>query len=608
MTNRREVARSPNAPWMTLEQPLLHVDDLTVSYRSPGGRQLVALESLTFDIAEGETVGLLGESGSGKTTLGLALLGLLPRAGGVLRGSVVWRGENLLRLGERELQRLRGASISMVYQEPGAALNPVLRVGEQVSEVIRAHRCLSRDQLREEAACLLRQVGLPEETRVREAYPHQLSGGQLQRVAIAQAIACHPRLLIADEPTTALDRATQLGILDLLSDLREKLHIALLLITHDRSVLMRAVGRIIVLRDGRIVEQGPTAEVVRKSSDTYTRTLLNSPELTGRPKNHGLSLAPRTDKTPGPTSCRVPSSFDQPRVGDRTNFLEADDIRNTGPDGIDSERGKRETLLFALNLQKRYVQGRWLSAGRYRVEALHGVELRLRAGSTLALIGASGSGKSTVARCLACLERPDSGEIWFKGTNLVALRHRDLVPFRRQIQMIFQDPGSSLNPRFTAAEIISEPLLAVGRGTKQECRDLALGLMKRVGLSPDSAARLPHQFSAGQRRRLAIARALSVEPTLLILDEALAGLDRPIQAQIADLLLELQATLSLTYLYISHDLDLVARFADRVAVIHQGQIVETVNASDLLATPHSAPASTLVNATFKLASLRSELA
>ena len=269
---------------------------------------------------------------------------------------------------------------------------------------------------------------------------------------------------------------------------------------------------------------------------------------------------------------------------------------------------KSSTLLFATNLQKCYLQGRWPSAKRHRVQALYGIELEVETGSSLAVIGPSGSGKSTLARCLACLEKPDSGEIWFDGVDLAPLTDRKLFPFRRQIQMIFQDPGSSLNPRFTAVGVISEPLLTDRRNTTKECRERALGLMEQVGLRPEWGERLPHEFSAGQRRRLAIARALSVEPRLLILDEALAGLDRPIQFQIADLLLRLQASFSLTYLHISHDLGLVARLADRALVFDSGQIVEKTNTRELLAQPRSIHRTSLGNEPCELPGLRRKLA
>jgi peptide/nickel transport system ATP-binding protein len=594
-------------------QALLQVDDLTVGYRSPDGRELRALDGLSLEIAAGEAVGLLGESGCGKTTLGLTLLGLLPAAGHVLRGAVVFRGENLLTLRESELQAMRGAAISMVHQEPGAALNPVRRVGDQVAEVIRAHKRVSRAFATEEAAFLLSQVGLPQNTGIAAAYPHQLSGGQQQRVAVAQAVACNPSLLIADEPTTALDRVTQLEILDLLARLRQRLRLALLLITHDSTVLARAVSRIMILQGGRIFEQGPTREVMRRSLHPYTQALLQTPAA--RRTNPSGPLAP---EDPNLSAVCIPSHVDQTRRH-QTRF--ADPVRagsvggnhHCGLDSLkvhsDSERTESETLLHTVNLQKRYTQGGRLSPRRHQVEALRGVDLKVRAGSTLALIGVSGSGKSTLARCLACLEKPDFGEIWFGGRNLAALSDRELIPLRRQIQMIFQDPGSSLNPWFTAAEIVSEPLLTVRYGTKKQCRDRALALMGQVGLRPDWADRLPHQFSAGQRRRLAIARAISLEPKLLILDEALTGLDRPIQAQIADLLLQLQATLRLAYLHISHDLGLVALLADRVAVLDRGQIVEAVNTAELLAKPQSVPASSLLgaNATLELAASRSEL-
>ena len=596
-------------------QPLLQVDDLTVVYRARDGGETTALEGATFEVAASEAVGLLGESGCGKTTLGLALLGLLPPAGVVVRGSAFFGGQNLIGLGERELQEIRGAEISMVYQEPGAALNPVLRIGDQITEVIRAHRRFSRERASEEAGLLLAQVGFPREACIAAAYPHQLSGGQQQRVAIAQAIACRPALLIADEPTTALDRKTQLEILDLLANLRKQNHLALLLISHDFGVLAHAVDRILVVRDGHIVQDGKTREIADASRDPYTQSLLSYSAAAAGRKNCEPGPVPTLRNSANHTGHGGPLRIDEAKHRDLLKPPEA--FSEVTPSGgrrdpaitqIDRQAGDQKALLFVLNLQKRYQQGRWLSAKRHQVDALFGVELKVDAGSTLAVVGPSGSGKSTLARCLACLERPDCGEIWFRGVDLATLTNRELAPFRRQIQMIFQDPGSSLNPRFTAVELVSEPLLTDHRRTKQECRERALDLMAQVGLQPDWQKRLPHEFSAGQRRRLAIARALSVEPTLLILDEALAGLDRPTQTQIADLLLQLQASLSLTYVHISHDLDLVACLADRVVVLHQGQVVDATDTQELLAQPLSVQATSLLSATCELAGLRRELA
>lgn len=503
----------------------------------------------------------------------------------------------------------------MVYQEPGAALNPVLRIGDQISEVIRAHGRFSHERAREEAGLLLGQVGFPPETCIASAYPHQLSGGQQQRVAIAQAIAGRPALLIADEPTTALDRKTQLDILDLLANLRKKSLLALLLISHDFSVLARAVDRVLVVRDGHIVQEGKTQEITDVPHDAYTKSLLSYSAAAARCKDCGPSLGATLNNSAIHTDPCETSQFGEakhrhlPKRADALSNL----IRSRGRlapsiTQIDRRLAEPETLLFVLNLQKHYQQGRWLSAKRRQVNALYGVELKVDVGSTLAVVGPSGSGKSTLARCLACLEKPDCGEIWFRGVDLAALKDRELAPFRRQIQMIFQDPGSSLNPRLTAVELVSEPLLTDRSRTKQECRDRALDLMAQVGLLPDWEKRLPHEFSAGQRRRLAIARALSVKPTLLILDEALAGLDRPIQAQIADLLLRLQASLSLTYVHISHDLDLVACLADRVAVLHQGQIVDATEMRELPAQPRRLQATSTVTGACEWTGLRRELA
>ena len=549
---------------------LLYVEDLTVGYRDPNGEHILAVDGVTLELAAGEAVGLLGESGCGKTTLGLTLLGLLPLAARTMRGSAIFRGEDLLTLGEREFQKLRGAAISMVHQEPGSALNPVVRVGQQIAEVIRAHRPLPRERAREEASFLLAQVGFPKEMCIASAYPHQLSGGQQQRVAIAQAIAARPTLLIADEPTTALDRVTQLGILDLLTSLRAKLQLALLLISHDPHVHARTVDRVVVMRKGSIVDQGPTRDVVLNTEHAFTQTIRKCSRA-GEGYRRNVS---------SPASVSTESS----------------------PAHDDSLASEPAALLSAVHLQKSYLQGRWPSANRHQVHAVRGVDIKLRTGSTLALIGVSGSGKSTLARCLACLERPDSGEIWFESTNLTDLPRRELIPFRRRIQMIFQDPGSSLNPHFTAFEVIAEPLLTIAGGSKKQWRERVLELMELVGLQSDWEKRLPHQFSAGQRRRLAIARALAVEPRVLILDEALTGLDLPIQAQIAELLRELQARLSLTCLHISHDLSLMSHLADQVIVLHQGQIMEAATPMDLFANAQSVPASNLVRASLELCS------
>jgi peptide/nickel transport system ATP-binding protein len=568
VTTGHEDSSGHRTPSTISAQSLLYAEDLTVGYRGPDGELTLAIEGVTLRVAGGEAIGLLGESGCGKTTLGVTLLGLLPPTSRIMRGSAIFRGTNLLTLRETGFQKLRGAAISMVYQEPGSALNPVLRAGQQIAEVIRAHRSLTRESAREEVSSLLEQVGFPKETCIAAAYPHQLSGGQQQRIAIAQAIAARPALLIADEPTTALDRVTQIGILDLLTSLRTQLGLTLLLISHDPDVHARTVDRVVVMRKGHIIDQGPTRDILY-TKHSYAHPLLRSSRATERYRRNAFSPA-LVSTAPSP---------------------DHDDLAS-----------EPAPLLSAVHLRKSFLQGRWPSPKRHPVHALRGVDLTLYTGSTLALIGVSGSGKSTLARCLACLERPDSGEIWFEHTDLTVQSQRELIPFRRQIQMIFQDPGASLNPHFTAAEIISEPLVSVERGSQKQWRERALELMELVGLQADWEKRLPHQFSAGQRRRLAIARALALEPRLLILDEALTGLDILIQTQIAGLLRELQAKLSLTYLYISHDLGLMSQLADQVIVLHQGQIIEAATPLELVTKPQSAAASNLVRASFELCS------
>jgi peptide/nickel transport system ATP-binding protein len=511
----------------------LEVRDLAVSYRGADGGWTPAVEGIGFTIGPGEALGVLGESGCGKTTTALAIPGLLPANGRIERGSVRLAGRELVGLSERELARVRGAGVGLVAQEPSLALNPVLRVGEQVAEVLRVHRGLAWRRCREEAARGLAALGFADPERIAASYPHQLSGGERQRVTLARALIASPPVLIADEPTASLDAPVAVEILALLRELKERRRLALLLISHDPRVLAAIADRVLVLRAGRVVEEGTRDEVLGHPRHPYTAALLRSlPPVAG---------------AGGPV-----------------------------PEG--------EPLLKVRGLRKTYSRRRLLSPRR-AVAALNGVDLDLAPAARLALVGRSGSGKSTLARCLALLEEPDGGGIRLGGQDLEGLPPRRRAAFRPELQLVFQDPASALNPRFSGLEAVEEPLLLQGVGDARERRRAALDLIARVGLSPEQAARPVPRLSGGQKRRLLLARALATRPRVLVLDEPFAGLDLPLQAQIAGLLRALQEKHGFAMVLISHDLDAAGALAGEVAVMDGGRIVERAAPAELLARP-----------------------
>jgi len=530
-------------------EPLLRISALSVEYDASGGELVHALRNVDLEIADGESVGVLGESGSGKSSLALALLGLLPRNARVTSGSVAYRGQSLARFSSAQLREMRGGEVALISQEPALALNPVLPLGRQLADVLLAHNKLDRDAVSARCTAMLRDVGFADSERIMRAYPHQLSGGQRQRVAIAQALVCRPKLLIADEPLSALDAATQAEILELLQRLKQELGLAMVFITHNAGVLSSRVESIVVMRDGEVVAHG-SMDKLQSSPEEYVQGLL-FPE-----KN--LIAAPR---------------------------------RSSAGDGD-------RPLLEIHGLSKTFVQQRLLSRKKFAVPALEGIDLELKAGSTVAVLGRSGSGKSTLARCVAGFETPDSGEILLGGKKLNGQEEaprrqgpRSLAVFAREraeVQMIFQDAATSLNPRFTALQIITEPLEIVRWKTEAERASRALELMEEVGLDAAWSSRLAGEFSGGQRQRLALARALAAEPRLLVMDEALSGLDVPLQAQMVRLLMELQLRHGLTYLYISHDLNFIALFAQEVVVMEGGRIVERTTPARLGRSEHPA--------------------
>jgi ABC-type glutathione transport system ATPase component len=523
---------------------LFHVSGLSVEYDAVRGDVVRALRVVDLEIAAGQTVGVLGESGSGKSSLALALMQLLPRNARIAAGQIEYRGHDLAKFSSKELRAMRGAEVALISQEPALALNPVLTLGTQIIDVLKAHASLTHDQLSTRSKEMLREVGFDDPERIMRAYPHQLSGGQRQRVAIAQALVCHPQLLIADEPLSSLDVVTQTEIVDLLQRFKRELSLAIVFVTHNAGVLSSLADRVIVMREGEVLAAGSMDELQR-SADPYVQALL-FPERNILAAQHGTK-------------------------------------NSTAP----------QPLLQVRNVSKKFVQRRLLSRRKFVVQALEGVDLELQEGATVAVLGRSGSGKSTLARCMAGFEAPDSGEIILGGKQRPAESHSRAGFARaweepREVQMIFQDAATSLNPRFTARQIVAEPLEIARWKTELERTARALELMQEVGLDPDSASRLAGEFSGGQRQRLALARALAAEPKLLILDEAFSGLDMPLQAQMFRLLMELQARHGLAYLYISHDLNFIQLFAQEVVVMESGKIVERLAPSRLGQGTHPA--------------------
>lgn len=518
-------------------EPLLRASALSVAYDAAGGDVVRALRNLDLEIADGESVGVLGESGSGKSSLALALLHLLPRNARVVSGRVEYRGRSLAEFSAEQLRQMRGGEVALISQEPALALNPVLPLRRQLADVLLAHHKLDRGAVSSRCNEMLREVGFPDPERIMRAYPHQLSGGQRQRVAIAQALICRPRLLIADEPLSALDAATQSEILELLQRLKRDLRLAMLFITHNAGTLASLADNIIVMREGEVAARGSFGKLQSsQDKDEYVQGIL-FPEknLAGEPR------------APGPAA----------------------------DEGL---------LLEVRDLSKKFVQHRMLSRRKFVVQSLDAIDLTLRRGSTVAMLGRSGSGKSTLARCLAGFEAPDSGEVLLQGKP----EEEKKPGVRRPVQMIFQDAATSLNPRFTARQVIAEPLEIARWKTDAERTVRALALMEEVGLNPEWAPRLAGEFSGGQRQRLALARALAAEPELLIMDEALSGLDMPLQAQMVRLLIHLQSRHGLTYLYISHDLNFISLFAQEVIVMEAGRIVERTTPARLTASTNPA--------------------
>jgi peptide/nickel transport system ATP-binding protein len=527
--------------------PVLSVRNLTTAFRVDGVWNTV-VRNVSFDIAPRETVAIVGESGSGKSVTALSIMRLLPAANSRVDGSVVLEGRDLLRLREGEMRKVRGNQVSMIFQEPMTSLNPVLTLGFQITEALVYHRALDRAQAEAETLRILERVRIPSARSRLHEYPHRLSGGMRQRVMIAMALACKPKLLIADEPTTALDVTIQAEILELVKLLQDEEGMSVMFITHDMGVVAEIADRTVVMLRGDAVEEAPTAQLFASPREPYTRALLAAVPRLGSMKGQ-----------PDPQRFAVVD----PLTGERDH---PPDTRSTV-----SER----PVLEVANLVTRFdvrtgVFGR-VSA---RVFAVENVSFSLRAGETLALVGESGCGKSTTARSVLRLVEPSAGTVMFEGQDVRALDERGLRAARTRMQMIFQDPFASLNPRKTVGAAIAEPMVVHGLHDRDGARARVRELLRKVGLPADMATRFPHEFSGGQRQRLCIARALALAPRLLVADEAVSALDVSIKAQVINLLMDLQAEMGLAYLFISHDIAVVERVSHRVAVMYLGEIVE----------------------------------
>jgi len=517
-----------------MSTPVLNIRGLTVTLPT-GADRLRAVDGVNLTVDRGEIVCLVGESGSGKSVIAHSIMGLLPKALAATGGEIRLAGENLLAADEARLRELRCTRMSMVFQEPMTALNPVMRCGDQIDEVLATHTTLPPRARRDRIQSIVRAVQLPEPARMVASFPHQLSGGQRQRIMIAMALVLEPALLIADEPTTALDVTTQAQILALIRDLQREHGTGVLFITHDFGVVAEIADRVAVLRGGEVVEVGRTRDLLTAPKHDYTRMLIGSvPSLVPRHRN--------------PVTAPV--------------VMKADDLSKT------------------------YADRGWFGPPKHVVAAAADVTLEIRQGETLGIVGESGSGKSTVARCIARLIEPSRGRIVIGDTDFASISRAQLRALRRRVQIVFQDPYRSLNPRRTVGEAIVEGPMNYG-ATGADAMDRARKLMELVRLDPKSLDRFPHQFSGGQRQRICIARSLAMEPDLLIADEAVSALDVSVQAQVLALLDEIRQRLNLAMLFITHDLRVAAQVCDRVAVMSKGRIVEYGTVSDVFARPRN---------------------
>jgi peptide/nickel transport system ATP-binding protein len=580
--------RSP-PPIANISDNLLEVKNLTVDFISASKSPVRAVEEVSFVIPRERTVALVGESGSGKSVSALAIMGLLPtqNAKVALHSQIEYDGRSLLNLTRPEWQLIRGSRIAMIFQDPMTSLNPVYSVGYQLAEMLRIHKRIGSKEALNRACDLLAEVGIPEPQKRINAYPHELSGGQQQRVMIAMALACEPELLIADEPTTALDVTVQRQIMMLLAELRERRRMAMLFITHDLGLVSEVADHAVVMRKGTVREAGPVKAIFSSPQDAYTKALLSCRPSVERQGKRLLTIDDWMSAQPIDT---VNDSSPIELMSSRVNPV---DLAST-------PASPAHVLLEVQNLRKVFPRtGNWFKRDDF--VAVEDVSFQLHRGQTVGLVGESGSGKTTVGLCLLKLHEATAGKVLFDGKNLLEMSNSEFAKYKRRLQIVFQNPYASLNPRFTVAEILSEPMQLHGIGNgPAEWEKRSLALLDKVGMPSSALKRYPFEFSGGQRQRIAIARSLSLSPEVVVLDEAVSALDVSVQAQVLNLLKDLQRDLGLSYLFISHDLEVVRYMSDTLLVMNKGHVVEQGNAATIYSAPQHTYTQTLLAAVPKV--------
>ena len=556
-----------------MSHPLLHIHQISIGFQTDNGFR-ETLQQVDFQLYKNEILGIVGESGSGKSLTSLAVLGLLPSSAKITEGEILYNGDDLSTLSTKQLRKIRGKEISMIFQEPMSSLNPSMKCGPQVTEILLEHTALSKKEAIAETLQLFEKVKLPRPESIYDVYPHQISGGQKQRVMIAMAIACKPKILIADEPTTALDVTVQKEILLLLKSLQQETEMSIIFISHDLALVSEISNRVVVMYQGKIVEQNSAKKLFLQPKETYTKALLASkPSTTERLK-------------------KLPTV---------KNFLE-----NTISNVVEtkSEREKRHQEIYAqspllevVNVEKEFVSNPGLFQPKTSVKAVNDVSFKIYEGETLGLVGESGCGKSTLGNVILQLDKATAGKVLYRGNDITKISKTELRKLRKEIQLIFQDPFSSLNPRIPVGKAIMEPM-EVHRLYKnnKERKQKTLELLHRVGLNESHFNRYPHEFSGGQRQRIGIARTIAVEPKLIVCDESVSALDISVQAQVLNLLNELKDKFGFTYIFISHDLAVVKYMADQLLVMNQGKIVEQGDADQIYANPEKEYTQKLIDA------------
>lgn len=553
--------------------PLLQYEQVSISFLNQKEWKKVLFET-SFSVFPNEILGIVGESGSGKSITSLAAMGLLPQDKTKIEGSITFKQQKIQTLTDKQWQKIRGKSIAMIFQEPMSSLNPSMKCGEQVAEILRQHTDLTSTQIKQEVISLFNKVKLPLPDITYSKYPHQLSGGQKQRVMIAMAIACKPDLLIADEPTTALDVTVQKEIILLLKELQKETKMSIIFITHDLSLLAEIADRVLVMFRGKLVEEGPAKEIFNNPKQTYTKALIAS-----RP-----SLDIRLKRLP------TIQDFLEEKIVDEEITQEQRKINH-------DKLYAQPPLLEIINVEKEYFNSAGLLGKKQSFKAVNNVSFKIYEGETVGLVGESGCGKSTLGNTILQLDKATAGKIIYKGKDITNCSKTELKALRKEIQIIFQDPYSSLNPRITVGRAIMEPMQVHKLYKNDKERKVkTIEILERVGLSEEHFDRYPHEFSGGQRQRIGIARTIALQPKVIVCDESVSALDISVQAQVLNLLNELKENFGFTYIFISHDLAVVKYFSDQVVVMNKGKIEEMADADELYANPQKEYTKKLINA------------